>query len=226
MALNWKNRLRDPNLRSQFPDDPFAARYIGVYLKLPEYHIQKIDEWAGPDATLRDHYVSLYLEMLWSELMIDSVFSLRGESVLTIDAGDEVRLVRLIKHEFASSRLLADALAGRRSGTLVNLLSAIRGAREEMDRLALSKSDPSAALSLFPTKAPGGFVAIMAAKLAELCDSGETSDKGWHFKVCMDEGESLTRTQQLLLSTIIRTCSFPFLPIASFRGTFPASVPS
>ena len=48
MALNWKNRLRDQNLRSQFPGDPFAARYIGVYLKLPEYHIQKIDEWAGP----------------------------------------------------------------------------------------------------------------------------------------------------------------------------------
>ena len=85
-----------------------------------------------------------------------------------------------------------------------------------MDRLALSKSDPSKALPLFPTRAPGGFVAFNASKLAELCDTGERSNTGWHFKVCMDEGESLTRTQQLLLGTIIRTCSFPFLPIASF----------
>ena len=60
--------------------------------------------------------------MLWSELMIDSVFSLRGEGVLTIDAGEEIRTVRSIKDEFASSRLLADALVGRRSGTLVNLM--------------------------------------------------------------------------------------------------------
>lgn len=216
MALNWKNRLRDENLRSQFPDDPFAARYIGVYLKLPEYHIQKIDDWVGPGEALRDHFVSLYLEMLWSELMIDSVFSLRVEGVLTIDAGDEVELVRTIKREFASTRLLADALAGRRSGTLVTLMNAIRGTREEMDRLALSKSDPSKALPFFPMRSPGGFVAFVAGKLAELCDAGETLNKGWHFKVCMDEGESLTRTQQLLLGTIIRTCSFPFLPIASF----------
>ena len=95
-------------------------------------------------------------------------------------------------------------------------MRAIRGAREEIDRLALSKSDPSKALPLLPTRSPGGFVAFNASKLAELCDSGERLNTGWHFKVCMDEGESLTRTQQLLLGTIIRTCSFPFLPIVSF----------
>jgi hypothetical protein len=34
-ALNWERRLRDEHLRSQLGDDPFAGRYIGVYLKIP-----------------------------------------------------------------------------------------------------------------------------------------------------------------------------------------------
>ena len=214
MALNWKNRLRDPNLRSQFPGDPFASRYIGVYLKLPEYHIQKIDQWTESDDSLRNHFVSLYLEMLWSQLMIDGVISLRGEGVIGIEGGAEIKFVRSIKEELTSSLLLAEALTGRRRSTLSSLMGAIRDAREELDRLALARFDPSDALRFFPTRAPGAFVALIASKLSQLCDSAGSS--GWHFKVCMDEGECLTPSQQLLLSTIIRTCSFPFLPIASF----------
>jgi hypothetical protein len=154
--------------------------------------------------------------MLWSELMIDAVISLRGEGVLTISGGDEIQLIRSLKDDFSSSPLLSDAMTGARRNTLANLLGAIRSSREELDRLAISRSDPTDALRFFPTRPPGAFVALICTKLAQLCDSSGKSGTGWHFKVCMDEGECLTPPQQLLLGTIIRTCSFPFFPIASF----------
>ena len=56
----------------------------------------------------------------------------------------------------------------------------------------------------------------VAKKLVEFCDKNFKGDRGWHFKVCMDEAECLSKLQQKVLNRLYRTSNNNLSYIASY----------
>src|SRR5262249_34306339 len=61
-ALNWERRLHDEHLREQLGEDSFINRYIGIYIKLPEEHINLIDNWSKDHEPRRQMFNAIFLE--------------------------------------------------------------------------------------------------------------------------------------------------------------------
>ncbi len=105
-ALNWENRLYDEHLRNQLGEDPFRARYIGVYLKLPKVHIGLIDDWSRDYGPRHELFVSLFLELLWSELMLEAVAGLLVEGIIEASPREEQQCAASLRDELSGYRAL------------------------------------------------------------------------------------------------------------------------
>ncbi len=215
-ALNWERRLRDDHLRAQLGPDPFWGRYIGVYLKLPEEHLRLVDDWSKALEPRRQAYNTVFIELLWSELMLDAVAGLIASEIILASSVEEQSCVEILRQRLRESHVFSIQLEQQNPVTLRQVRRILRHARQKLQVAALAQFDPGKEIGHYPTDPPGRFCGMIAAHLVELCNLHNDGREPWYFKVCMDEGECLNEFQQRLVGTIIRTCERPFLPVVSY----------
>lgn len=219
-ALTWSERLQSPSLQRQLGPEPFCGRYIGVYLKLPESQVRRLDSWlSGADESLAAEVLGLYIDLLWTELLAEGVASLLANRVLAASPGHE--------HECVSAALTSLADVARRLGalspsgppTLMTMARVVRTARHDLEQRARSRIDPNSVIGQYPLDQPGTLGREISPHLARICDYGSADEgSGWHFKVCMDEAEYLSDFQQQVLNTTVRLCRWPLFPVVAFVG--------
>ena len=84
-ALSWDERLENASLLNQLKRKPFEKRYIGVYLKAPEFQLGELDAWLKPLS--KDTYGSVlgyFFDLLWIALLSSAVAELIVRAVIHV----------------------------------------------------------------------------------------------------------------------------------------------
>ncbi len=217
-ALNWKERLNNISLCRQLGNDSFAKRYIGVYLKLPAIQLSAFDtRLAKESRELRSLIVSLYLDIIGLQLIVDAIAEMIAQKIITASPKDEQECTDAIIEGFAGCFLSIDPqLLAKNPITLKHLIRVFRQMQSRLERYAIYGGDALIAVENYSGQI-GELGRSVSDKLAELCNSSVHEPmKKWHFKICMDEGEALSNDHQLILNTIVRLSKWPLFHLVSF----------
>lgn len=218
-ALTWNERVTNDALRKQLRGDSARWRYLGAYLKLPEYQLAALESWLEPAAApLREAAIGLYIELLWFEVLAEGIAELVIRKVLKATPADEQEAVQSILKAHREVRPGAmDFLSQAECMTLKEFGALIRQNRQVMDAAALWQEDPEVTLRRYPLGQLGELTRTLGPIFGDFCSShmrGVRAD--WHFKVCMDEGECLSPLQLRVINTIVRLAKRPIFPVLSF----------
>lgn len=215
-ALNWQERIQNSSLQQQLKGALFSRRYIGIYLKLPEIQLGVFDEWLSKkDTGLYGSTLGLFFDLIWLELIADAVADLTVRNILLGKPSQEHACIEnvVVKH----SDVLREHLPTKGPFTVKQFAAAIGSLKRDLERLAILKGDPKEIVDRFPVGQVGSFGRFASRSLAEFCDMGlAAKEKGWHFKICMDEGECLNLFQQRVLNTAIRLGEWPAFFVVAF----------
>jgi hypothetical protein len=214
-ALNWELRLRNKSLQRQLQahtgsEDLFVGRYVGVYFKLPRAQLKLFDDYVGSDHPLYTNLLTLHLALNWVDLLAEATAGLAAHGVISVSSADEVTTAAAIYDRYADYELVGRYLGPREARSLQELARGARRLREHLER-DLQAGRPAEELSeSLPVGQLGEFASVAANLLLELYPQhGEP----WCFRVCMDEGEVLSRAQQRAMNSLVRVAERPLLPV-------------
>lgn len=215
-ALNWDERIHNSSLQQQLNGDLFSQRYVGLYLKLPDIQLEIFDKWLSKkDDSLYGMTLGLFLDLIWLELAADAIAELTVRNIFSGKPSQEHACIEkvMLKH----SDVLRAHLPAKGPFTMKQFAAAIGNLKQDLEKLATLKADPKEIVDRFPVGQVGSFGRFVSKSLAEFCDIGlAAEDKGWHFKICMDEGECLNLFQQRVLNTAIRLGEWPAFFVVAF----------
>jgi hypothetical protein len=212
-ALSWSEQRNNKSLKLQLRGH--TAKYIGIYLKLPEIQLALISEWAAERPPVHANIFSHYIDLVWTEQLLKAVADLVAQGALLVRAEAEQSGVQ----EMLRATSL-EATSGRSQSprTLLELSQFLQDRREQIE-LSASIGVPlnQAIERLNLTFHIGAFGRSIAQHLANLCwpSSDETLLPG-SFKICMDEGECLDKKQLLVVNTMVRLSRAPAFFVVSF----------
>ena len=213
LCLDWAERARNVPLRKEIGTE--GVSFISVYSKL-HHHISSAIAtipWRNqitPEASeeVAFEYFSLLIELLAAELLIGAVIDMRAEGLLKYQFPDEKRAAEAIYRKVRESHLSSP------DRPFIDLASCGQWCREY--RLEVHKAGSrhflQEALDCLPETRPGRFLQNVADELAAFlkspaCDHQLPAD--FHFKICFDEAETLSPSQQLYLNTLVRHSETP-----------------
>jgi hypothetical protein len=205
-ALSWDERLENDSLRKQLQEHPFRKRYIGVYLKAPEFQLEGFDSWLKNESD--ETYGSIlgfFFDILWITLLADAITGLIIRKILL--ATPEAEHDTLRRLNAALGDVLVPYLPKTEPHTLRDLARACTKAAIEWQHTVKARPDPAIILNRIPMGQTGTFGRTAAKILGELCDKYPAGER-WHFKVCVDEWPlfpvlSFVSLPQDITSTII-----------------------
>jgi len=208
-ALDWRERLHNQSLRSQLDDNPLSGGFLGIYLKLPEIQLGMIDHWLSdqPERN-RAEIVSLYLDLLVLEQVLDAASDLVAHRHLDVPPDSEIAFAEWLRVEYPKTFPANDEGF---PPTFRGIARALRSVRRRLEDGARFREPVEAALREVDLVGQIGELGRRVTK--KLYD---LPGVGCHFKVAMDEGECLTAFQQLILNTIVRLSTFPLFHVVSF----------
>ena len=214
-ALSWQERLHSASLRAQLPDGPFAARYVGTYLKLPEFHLELIDRWLrDEDDLIHAAVFSVYVDLVCLEAITNAFAGLNEADVLSFSIEEEARAVDAISEWWHTYGAPASLVAPTEPASLTQLHRAVTAARVAIERAATGRVSPSTAVTGLPTGKIGALGRFAGETLATLTPV----EAPWHIRACLDEGEVLSRRQQIVLNTMVRLASTPLFYVVAFAA--------
>jgi hypothetical protein len=209
--LNWQERLVNTDLAAELGGRPFASGIIGVYLRLPTVQLAMFERWlADLGEEAYGAIFSSYLELNCMELMLDAVLGLADAGTIAPHLAAEAEV---------SARLVESFTAEGPSASLAQCKERVRTVRRRFDRMARERTAPRDAYAAgVSIQAVGSIIRTAAPLLIRLCDEFGKEDvrDGWTFRLCLDEAEALSPTQQLTLNTIVRLSEWPAFPIAAY----------
>jgi len=217
-ALSWNERMQNPSLRQQISGQPFEMRYIGLYLRMPEYQLSVFEKWMQPHSdNLYAIYLALFVDLAWLELLAEAISELAVEGVISLVPAIEHdgvdRIVDTYPQFFHSLRRT------KQRATLRSLSRYLRDIRRSLVHHAFNDASPAGVLTSLGITQIGEFGRSVALELGSMCDSGlGPNEQGWHFKPCLDESETLNVNQQRILNSIVRLSAWPVFPVVSYVG--------
>lgn len=214
-ALNWQQRLECRTLRRQLGNQPFRGLFVGTYVKLPKIQLGTFDAWLSDlDDVRHGQLLGFYLDLVFVELISAAVSEMLAQEHLTIPARVEIDAVSRWLDEHCEAYNL---LHGSPPQTVSAFHEATVKLRLSLEHSARIREDVLSVLRRIPLGQVGSLSGSLAPKLAELCNHDTLGQATtWHFKVCMDEAECLTRFQQKVINTIIRLSEWPLFPVVSY----------
>lgn len=217
-ALNWRERLTNRSLQRQLRElsdssDLFSAHCVGVYFKLPRVQLDLFDQLLGEDDPLYTNAVSLYLGLNWVDLMAEAVIGLLEAEVFTFSSDDERDAVARICEYFADTPGAGRYLDSANTRTLRSLAKGLRQVRRSLERDLQTGASASELAAEYPIGQLAEFADFAGHELVGLFPVGD--GEPWYFLVCMDEGESLSESQQLAVNSLIRVAERPVLPVVA-----------
>jgi hypothetical protein len=219
MSLEWRERLTNESLKKQLPGSVFSSgrgKMLGVYLKLPEFQLQVIERWVSSQSLEVEYkaiVVSTYLDLIWLQQMAEALSALISGQHLNPPIEEERRVVSSICEQHSSVRTPSGRLS-----TVSQLAASFGRLRERIEGAALANamvSDFAKEVGCF-TGGIGNLGRSVAAMLLQLCSGAGQGEDEWHVRVCMDEGESLSRFQLLVLNSMVRLTKWPVFFVVAF----------
>ena len=219
-ALTWSERLENQSLQRQLlqrDGDLFAGHYVGVYMKLPKSQMHVFDRWL-PEGDERDRQlysdlVGLYLSLGWSELMCEAVAGLIESGQVEVDLDAEQKAVRKICDEF-SNPAWHEHLDSSRVRSLRAMERGFREIRRTLVRRAQALRPLEEVIEEFPLERLTAVAQFVASTLGDLLPAAE--GRPWSFRVCVDEAESMSVRQVVVMNSIIRTSEWPLMPVVAW----------
>lgn len=215
-ALNWAERLDNDSLAKQLPQGRFQRGLIGAYVKLPDHRLGTLDKWlARENDDIHTLLTGLYFDLLTAEVLLDSVAGLIPKKIIHATPDTEHTCVSAILEKYP---LLADGHAqGRKRHTLLVFRRLLSARRDKLERDAITRSPLPQVLEGLPNVQPGELANSIASHLAVICESGQAKQPNrWHFKICFDEGETLSPRQQIVFNTAMRLAKWPLFQVTAF----------
>lgn len=218
-ALTWSERLTNTSLQRQLVQrdgELFAGHYIGVYLKLPKSQLYVCDRWIPEresELQLYSDLVGLYLGLSWSELMCDGLAGLLEAGAADVDLGTEAAVVLELCEEYGSAAFRQHLDPGR-IRTIRSAARAFREIRRTLERRAQALRPIEAIVEEFPVGRLTEVAQFVATCLLRLMPPQD--DPPWSFRVCIDEAESMTARQKVVMNSIVRTAEWPLIPVVAW----------
>jgi len=211
-ALNWQERLSNEWLLQALADRPFEDRCLGVYVKLPDTILGAMEGWLATAADpLRETVVGLFFDLIAIQLIADGASELVARELVDVQLSEEHRCVKEISREHPE----LEAINGRPVRTLRDVAESARMGLSCLQRGCLASRNVNTLASELPITSLGVLGRGVGRHIAELL-RGEPAAPQWHFKICMDEAESLSEHQLLVLNTYVRLAEWPLFPVAAF----------
>jgi hypothetical protein len=214
-ALSWKEQSNNPDLASRITSR--KENYVGLYLRMPEYQAAALNTWmSGFDPLLGATMFAFYIDLIWLEELANILAVLLVKRDLKAPPRREYELVGNILGRFPA--LLKDFSFESPVG-LKRLSFILVSNRRTLEALALAKTQISAEEILGRYPLAGGigeFGRYVALLCGEFCDRFGPPGRSWHFKLCLDESECLSPSQQLVLNTLMRLVKHPISLVVSY----------
>ena len=213
-ALNWNEQKFNPNLIKALDKITHRNDYIGIYLKVPILKIESFEHWEKTESQCYTLIFSLYLELVWLQEAISAIIGLQNNGNLAYTAQQELSAVDRIKKKFRN--LFLSPATSTNPRTLLDLSESIIEIRKFIEDSATFREDIDELYkTLSGVEQYGEISNYISKKLAQL---SSTDNLPLKFKVCMDECESLSEKQILVINTLLRISSHPVFYVFSFIG--------
>lgn len=215
-GFEWHERLCNASLKEQLHTDPFAKRYIGVYLSMPDYITRHFINWPPRRNDMGDsqweeeraRVYSLYLEYQILQLYIEAIQGLRGEKILKFSPEHELKTVEEILSERPEIKKF---LSEETNETILNDLRLCFKRMHENIRFCAIKGIELQPEGGYPALQMGRMLEEIVSMLLKLCSKGEElgadgeheGRSHWTLKVCIDQIESPEQYQQKAINTMV-----------------------
>jgi hypothetical protein len=217
-ALTWSERLENASLQRQLlarDRELFAGCYVGVYMKLPKSQLYVFDRWipeTDRDRQLYSDFVGLHLSLSWSELMCGAVAGLVERGIVDVDVEAERAAVQDLSTEYSEAAFF-ESLDPTRVRTLRAASRGFREIRRTLERRAKALRPLNEVVEEFPVERLAAVAQFVAGRLAKLL--GDVPSP-WSFKVCVDEAESMSDRQIVVMNSIVRNSEWPLMPVIAW----------
>jgi len=201
-ALNWKEQLKNKSLLSALDKLDSRRDYIGVYLKLPELRFNSLRRWES-----NEEYpllVALYIETSWLEELLNSTLELITEGTFECSPKNEREITSKIlsKHKFFDS-------VKTKLRTYIDLADFFKEIRINIENACLYNENTKSIVSSLECLPNFG-------ELSSIVSTNVLSSNNYRVKVCLDECETLSSAQTMVLNTLVRLCKYPVYYIFSY----------
>jgi hypothetical protein len=215
-AFEWSERLTNKSLREQLGSDPFANRYIGVYLNTPSYITRQFSDWPLRRENMdnsqweeeKARLYSLYLEYQILQLFVEAIQGLRISRILKFSIEDEYEAIKKILSERPEIDIF---LQNRTTDPGLNDIRLCFKFMHENIRSCVIKKKELVPDKGYPTLQMGKMLEEITECLLRLCSRDEDikSDyesqisQTWLLKVCIDQTESIDLYQLKAINTMV-----------------------
>jgi hypothetical protein len=218
-ALHWKQRLENDSLQPQLKGKPGFDRFLGIYLRFPEFLANEFEEfdWSQLHLLQKQDVVEEQCFQIFIQLHVMREL---------VEAAATLAAVGIYRFSESVDRHICNALA-----PLLDVLALpasltqrkCEKATEVVDRLQVACDF----LSLIQTR--GATLAefqripfhlarrILPTYVPALLGNLKASPS-IHLKVCLDESETLSPRQQTFLNTLVRLAKSPITWVVSFTS--------
>jgi hypothetical protein len=216
-SINWKERISNYTLRDQIDQNQWNC--LAVYFRLPDHMSQAINsiDWASvtPSApsmrAVAYQFFSLFVESIALEALLEAIVELRAKGHFSYELDRELSIVAATMKKFPELELFD--LNGGDSG-FPKMRRIFDRLHHEMNISATRGSLPKL-LDKLPKTESGELLKFVAQSIYPIltphCDRRE-----FHFKVCIDDCETLRGEQQIFLNSLVRTSKAPVCWVVSF----------
>ena len=214
-SLNWKERLDNTSLKHALNNNMFGGNYIGLYLQMPSFFLAHLNEWLKDrDIAISGPITGIYFDLIWVEVLVEALARLLIEGIFNASPSEEHDLVASVLEKNPE---LQDLENIENPCTLKQFYRIIHKIRRKLERLAQFREDPKDLHCFYTQWQVGEFGNSIASQFADFCDRySDKGERGWHFKICMDEAECLSILQQRVLNTAVRLSKDAAVYVVSF----------
>ncbi|WP_197375775.1 ORC-CDC6 family AAA ATPase [Mycolicibacterium baixiangningiae] len=219
-ALDWEERLTNPSLiRALANDDPFEDGVVGCFMNLRVVALQVFDLWLRDQTDASKHLIfSSYLRLSWIELATQAVSRiLAGRQGFNLEI--ETQILERCGHALRQwlEPVPCEILPNIRTdivslNKVESIASCIRDYIWNAANLELM-TPANVATTLNLHRLLEATNRIFKA-LADLLTAIEPR-RQWTFRMCMDEGEHLSREAALSIRSLVRECESPLIMVVA-----------
>lgn len=221
-ALDFRERRTNTSLRHQLGNNPFRGRFIGCYAKLSLHACSALESLYGHGTPFEGRLFGLYLDALAVHLIAGAVSEMISQGVLT--APGSLREEDVAARFNQQSADILNWLGSKQSKTLLDISDISLKVMHVLQRMADQGTKPETIAGGMRIPAFGEFSRSTLQSLLPFCNqalldidsSGGQANPPWHFKICLDEVESLGEGHRIVVNTLIRVAESPLFPVISY----------
>lgn len=220
-AIHWLERVENESLIEQVGSN--FPGYIGVYFRIPDYVTEALSniDWGGIYPNLKSFdnvnydYFSNFIELISIEQICDSLFAFRKNNVFKYSPDEEKDfIINFISESILFTSAFEKKVIPSMPLSFPELKNSCRLVRTEM-YLSCTRGNVARLVEKISLDKGGLLVQSFCEKFC-LFHSELFGNKSLYFKICIDDCEVTTTSQQIYLNTLVRLHKHPVFWILSF----------